>query len=233
MVGPRPRGAIQQHMDNSMMLRNAFNNRARPQMQPADVKMNGMIDEFRRASMMRQNGPSMEAAWRSSGPTTSTLGPRPQMMMDPRVRMNAQHAMHMRQAMMYQQQMAMMSRPMMMPMNGGMVRPPPVVRDINRVCYRYRTDAIDRRDSKTQVQRATTQSNVTTEQRVETEDASALQRTAGQVADMLKQNSDPKFKNSEFVNFMSKVSLLFLALTLSSHSKTHKKKHRSRRVKYV
>ena len=37
---------------------------------------------------------------------------------------------------------------------------------------------------------------------------------------MLKQNSDPKFKNSEFVNFMSKVSLLFLALTLSSHSKT-------------
>ena len=130
MVGPRPRGAIQQHMDNSMMLRNAFNNRARPQMQPADMKMNGMIDEFRRASMMRQNGPSMEAAWRSSGPTASTLGPRPQMMMDPRVRMNAQHAMHMRQAMMYQQQMAMMSRPMMMPMNGGMVRPPPVVRSV-------------------------------------------------------------------------------------------------------
>lgn len=181
-MGPRPRGAIQQHMDNSMMLRNAFN-RTRPQMQPTDMKMNGMIDDFRRARMLQQRptgGPSIEAAWRSSA-TTSNAAPR-QMMMDPRVRMNAQHAMHMRQAMMYQQQMAMMSRPMMMPM----VRPPvhapqPVV------------------------QRAVTQSNITTEQRVESDDTSALQRTAGQVADMLKQKSDPKFKNSEFVNFMSKV----------------------------
>ena len=163
------------------MLRNVFN-RARPQMQPGDMKMNGMIDDFRRVSMMRQprTGQSMETAWRSSGPTTT-----PQMMRDPRARMNAQHAMHMRQAMMYQQQMAMMSRPMMMPMN-TMVRPPPPV-----------------------VQRATTQSNVTTtsttEHGVQNEDASALQRTAGQVADMLKEKSDPKFKNSEFVNFMSKV----------------------------
>jgi len=219
---PRPRQnmsmGLQRRMDNSRSLRDAFHNRTAPHHGP--IEMNPMIEEFQRARIAR-NGPrppvtsaapslrarpSFEAAWSQSAKQNSAVpmlnrsmepawlargAPRPAMSR-PASGMAWQQQMHQRAAILAEQQR------MFAATSGGMLHPMQqrswtVAPRAPHGLYRHEVPATSQHVSDNKVKPAI-------------DDSSALKDAAGEVASVLRSNPDPKFQNSEFLDFMSKVN---------------------------